>query len=246
MRFALTAIAAALILSACATSKQPTVAEVDAEFRGTFKNMPVEKVTLSEIEGVYEVYSGGKLFYYAPKPKLMLFGEFYSTNGVSVTQEKVDAFLKERTLAIPADVGTRVGDGPTEVIAFLDPNCGHCVQAHDWMEQRNFEGMTLRVIFLAMQPNSTELARAQQFVCAPPHLKREALAQVYSREEAPPGQVLLNCPEAAPQLARQAQIAKELGVNGTPTFSLKGQTVLGFHRDRLESLLQQSPSTSQE
>ncbi len=232
------AVTAAVLSASCATGS-PLV-DAEKQFRDTFKNMPVDKVTTSEIPGVFEIYSQGKLFYYAPKQELMLFGEFYTVGGESITQKKIGEYQQARVLDIPSDVGVTVGEGKDELVAFLDPDCGHCAQAHEWLEKRDYEGVKLRVLFLQMTPDNPSYGRAQQFVCAPPQLRREALRQVYAHEDPAPGQHLLTCDTAANQLAAQAQIAKNFGVNGTPTFLLKGQTVLGFNRERLETLLSSS------
>jgi protein-disulfide isomerase len=234
-------LAAALL---CACSTYPTVDEAKDEFKATFRKMPVDRVEKSELPGLYEVYSGGKLFYFAPEQKLMLFGEMYTTAGQSLTQAKVGQYISERTLNIPQDVGVTVGDGPVEVTGFLDPDCGHCAQAHDWLEKRDYSGVKLRVVFLPLQPGSMSYARAQQFVCSPPELRREALREVYSHEDPAPGRHFLTCAGGAAQLAKQADLAKELGIEGTPTFVAKGQTVLGFNRERLEALLTTTSSTN--
>lgn len=232
------ALCASFLSASCATGSP--VVQAEQKFRDTFKNMPVDKVSASEIPGVFEVYSQGKLFYYAPSQELMVFGEFYTVGGESITQKKIGEYQTARVLDIPSDVGVTVGDGANELIAFLDPDCGHCAQAHEWIEKKNYEGIKLRVVFLQMNPDNPSYGRAQQFVCAPPQLRREALRQVYAHEDPAPGQHLLTCAQAAPQLAAQAEIAKNLGINGTPTFLLKGQTVLGFNRERLETLLSAS------
>ena len=228
------ALAAAFFCSSC-TSMSTSVAE--KRFRETFKNMPVDKVEASELPGIYEVYSQGKIFYFAPKEALMLFGELYSVDGVSITQRKVGEYMQTRSMQIPADAGVAFGEGATELTAFLDPDCGHCIEAHEWLEKRQYAGVKMRVIFLQMNPENPSYARAQQFVCAPPELRREALRQVYAHEDPAPGQHLLTCADGATKLAAQAEIARNLGVNGTPTFLLKGQTVLGFDQARLETLL---------
>lgn len=222
-------------LAGCAFTNP--VKEAEAKFRDSFKNMPVDSVAPSEVAGVYEVYSQGKVFYFAPAANVILFGEFYTTGGESLTQKKIASYLQSRALDIPADVGVTVGEGATEMVAFLDPNCGHCRQAHDWLEKREFKDIKLRAIFLQMAPTDPNYALASQFVCAPQDLRREALRQLYAHEVPAPGQHYLNCDGAAAQLQAQADIAKKLGVEGTPTFLLKGQTVLGFDQARLETLL---------
>lgn len=228
---------AGVAVASCATSAPVTTAE--KQFRATFVNMPVERVATSEIPGIFEVYSQGRLFYFAPEQNLILFGELYTTGGESLTQQKIAQYLKGRTLEIPPDVGVTVGEGPTELIAFLDPDCGHCMEAHAWLEARDYAGLRLRVLFPAMPPENPSYARVIQFVCAPAELRREALRQIYAHESPAPGQRLLSCDGAATQLQAQAQIARNLGIDGTPTFSLNGQVVPGFDRGRLEALLQQ-------
>lgn len=239
MRLAIAALV--LLLSSCAL--QPSVETVRRQFTATFKNMPLEKVEPSEIDGLYEIYSGGRLIYFAPKPNLVVFGELYTIAGESVSQTKAALHLAARVLDIPPDIGVRIGDGPLEVVGFLDPDCGHCAQAHDWFEQRGFEGITLRAIFMPLEPGSDAFARAQQLECAPPALKREAFRQLYLHDSPAHAQPYLACDTAAGELQRQAQVARDFGVNGTPTFLVKGQTVLGFNQERLEALL---PPTTKE
>lgn len=232
-----TAAAVTLATFAASCASANPAKEAESTFRQTFKNMPVDRVSASEIPGLFEVYSQGKVFYFAPAQKIILFGEFYTTGGESLTQKKIAEYAENRTLDIPSDVGVTVGDGATEVVGFLDPDCGHCIQAHDWLEKRDFSGIKLRVIFLPMSPENPSYARATQFVCSPPELRREALRELYAHESPAPGRHFLTCDGAAAKLQAQAEIARNLGVNGTPTFSLKGQMVLGFNQERLETLL---------
>lgn len=234
-RKALAAAAAVAVLASCATPNP--VLDAEMKFKASFKNMPVDSVSTSEVPGVFEVYSQGKLFYFAPAQQVLMFGEFYTTTGESLTQKKIASYQRNRVLEIPADIGVSVGSGGTEIVAFLDPDCGHCRQAHDWLEAREFKDVRVRTIFLPIDTNNPSYARAIQFVCAPPELRREALNQVYEHATPAPGQHYLTCDGAAAQLQAQADIAKKLGVEGTPTFVLKGQTVLGFDQARLETLL---------
>jgi len=228
-------VAVALLAGGCQSS--PPISVVDAKFRKTFDKMPVDAVKASEIRGLYEVYSGGKLFYFAPRENLLIFGELYSVDGRSVSQEKAERYVSERAIAVEPDVGTVVGDGDQELIAFIDPSCGHCREAHRWLESRNFAGMRVRFIFTNVDARTPMFPQVAQFLCAPEHLRREALRQVYAGAAAEPGEKLLFCDAAANQLAKQAAVAKSLGIDGTPTFVVNNQTVLGFQRERLESLL---------
>lgn len=73
--------------------------KVKKEVQEIFKNTKIVDVKMSEIEGVYEIYYEGEypgIFYYYPKKKLIIFGEIFSTSGVSLTGEKVVNYFSKK------------------------------------------------------------------------------------------------------------------------------------------------------
>lgn len=206
------------------------------KFERTFPRTPVESVQESPIPGVVEVSTGMKILYYAPKQDLVLFGELYSGNGISLTQQKLDARAQERVSHVDKSVALTVGEGPTELIAFVDPDCPHCRHAYNWLAEQKLPGVKKLIYFLPIRGRPAARARAIQAICAPPELREEALRQVFNPD---PNQSVapLQCPQGADTLEAQGRIAMDVGVTGTPYFVLKGQSITGFDRERLASLL---------
>lgn len=234
-------IAALLTLwsvSACASTPADVPSAVVEKFSTTFKNMKFTAIKPSELPGIYEVYTGGKIIYYAAAHDILVFGELYSSGGESLTAKKLERFTAVKAVAIDRGAALAVGQGTHELIAFLNPDCGYCSQALAWLEQQNYANTQLLVYFLQMEPRSSAYARALQAVCAPPELRREAMRQVFQRGPEASTQHILSCADGEATLAAQAKVAEEMGVAATPVFVVKGETVMGFRPDRLAALLQ--------
>lgn len=209
-----------------------------------FKNFTYDDIKPSEIPGIYEVYSGPRIIYFAPDQNLMIFGELYRTDGKSVTAEKVAALQDQRAQKIDHDAGVAIGDGSaTEVLAFVDPDCGYCKRAHEWLRDQQLQGKIKEVVFfMPLKDRPDALAKAENLVCAPPALRGAALDDLWSRK--PVDQMaLLKCDDAGKKLAAEAEEARRFGVQGTPTFVVKGQVVAGFDRARLQTLLSTQSTT---
>lgn len=211
--------------------------QVQTKLTKSFHNLQVDDVKASEIPGVYEVYVGSKVIYYAPDQDILVFGELYRSDGHSITADKVSALQAQRAGTIDKDAAVAVGDGPTEVIAFVDPDCGYCRRAHDWLQQQQLQGhITELLYFMPMPGRPDAIARAENLICAPPALRQAAYDELWSREGGEKA-ALLKCDGAQKKLAEQAKEAMRFGVQGTPTFIVKGQVVPGFQPDRLIALL---------
>ena len=222
--------------NAAAKSSERELKGVQEKFVKTFPATPVEEVHESEIEGLFEVYSGARILYYAPKENAVVFGEVYSANGISFTQQKLDARAQKRVSHIDKSVALTIGDGPTELIAFVDPDCPHCKHAMTWLEEQKLPGVKELIYFMPLRGRPGAEARVVQALCAPPELRSEALRQVFNPDPNRAGSEL-KCPQAADVLKAQAKIAEDVGVSGTPFFVLKGQAIVGFDRERLAALL---------
>jgi thiol:disulfide interchange protein DsbC len=219
-----------------AKPSEPDLKSIGEKFHATFPSTPVEEVRASEIPDLYEIYAGPKLLYYAPKENAVVFGEIYSANGVSFTQAKLDSRAQKRMSKIDKSVALTLGDGPTELIAFVDPDCPHCRRAYKWLTEQKFAGVKELIYFMPLRNRPAAEARVTQALCAPPELREVALSQVFDPDPNQSTPALI-CPEAAETLRSQAKIAEEVGVSGTPFFYVKGQAITGFDRERLASLL---------
>jgi thiol:disulfide interchange protein DsbC len=205
----------------------------------SFHNFHYDDLRATQVAGVYEVDTGGRVLYYAPAADVLLFGEMVGTDGKSITAERLTALQSQRANAIRIDAGTEVGDSGPQVLAFVDPDCGYCRRAHEWLKQQKLQSHIREVLFfMPLSGRPAARARAENLICAPHALKRAALDALWSPAAGTPQ---LTCPQAQEKLLAQAEQAKRFGVQGTPTFVIHGEVVAGFDAARLQQLLHTTP-----
>lgn len=236
-----------------ATESDEWLENAKQRLKATFPSFTAEDVRRSEIPGLAEVYGGPNLVYFAPEQNVLFIGEMYSANGVSITKDKLSAFTAQKAASADIDLtkAVTVGQGPTEVIAFVDPDCGYCKRAHQWFEKHKFEHVRQHVFFVPLTDPRRRAAhaRALQAVCAPAELKEEAIRQLYQPRSSTDQSALLTCDFGEAQLAAHAEIARRVGAFATPFFLVKTpsaskyEVIAGFDEERLASLL---TSTSKE
>ena len=237
-----------LVLSACAHGGgQPAApsGEVDDKLKAqvadslskTFHNFEFDEIRKSELPGLYEIYSGGRIVYFAPDQSILVFGELYRTDGHSITGDKIAAAQVLKAKDINRSAALVIGDGATEVVEFVNPDCGYCRAAHQWLKQQQLDQkLKLLVFFMPMPGRPEAQAKAESVICAPPALRQAAYDELWSGKPVD-STTLLKCDGAAKQLADQAKEAVRFGVQGTPTFIVKGQVVAGFRQDQLQNVL---------
>lgn len=227
------------VVTGCVTS--PT-ARAEAKLRELYPQVEFKSLAEGPVAGLYEVQGTESLFYFVPSRELLLFGEFFTKAGTSLTAERRQALnivgaaksltsneLDRSQVHAPAMV---VRKGEPMMTAFVDIHCGACKQAVDWMTRPDVKG-GLEVIFISR--TKADADAAAHAVCAPEHLRGDALRQVFGFGELP--ERALACDGALDLLATQARVAAEMGVEATPVFFVKDQALLGFDKQRLESLL---------
>lgn len=235
MRRVLAAMAVSAV-AGCQLTAGLNTPESRAQLAISYPDLIVEDVRSAPIGSLLEVYSQGRIVYYAPKEDLLLLGDVYGPEGHSLTQTRRAAWIGERAAALDLSKAITVGQGPSELTAFVDPNCGHCREAIAWFERSEYAGFRVHFFFLPIAPQTDAYARAVQAACAPASLRREAMRQVFGQSRAGIAQPL-RCAEGEALLAAQAEVVKSIGIQESPVFIARGQTVRGFYPDRLEALL---------
>lgn len=232
-------VVGALLASACASANKKLV-EAEARLQALYPHVTYEAIRPGPVAGLYEIQATEALFYFAPDRELLLFGEFFTPAGTSLTAERRTELAivgHSKSLAstmVDADQGSPalvVRQGEPMLTAFVDIHCGHCKTAIDWLTDPVRPG-GLEIVFLSRTKADADIAA--HAVCAPEHLRSEALRQVFGRGNK---QKAFACKGALDQLASQARIAAELGIEATPVFAVKEQVLLGFDPERLGSLL---------
>lgn len=215
------------------------LAQAQDKLAATYQNLTFEKIATSDLPGLIEIYAGGKLLYFHPDKELLILGEVYSANGVSLTEQKIAAFAAEKAHRIDRSQALVVGSGPREVIAFVDPDCVYCRQANAWFQAQDFPDVKELIYFMPVKGRAQAEARALGAVCAPEAERKAALTRAFDTSVRLDLTQSVRCQEGIDLLNRHADIARAVGVYATPFFIIDGEVIAGFDKTRLTELLGQ-------
>jgi len=210
---------------------------VQKKLQITFKNVSPEFMGPGPIKGLYELLVGNKIIYYAPEKNWLLFGAFYSPEGVNQTQQRLSSLLSSRVEALPLKEAITIGNGDTDVIEFLDPDCPYCRKWDRFISTRQD---VKRHIFLVPldRLHPTARGKAVDILCRSD--PGQALEDFYKGKAGT--DKLIRCPGGEHRLSIHEDAAKKLGVSGTPTLVIAGQVITGFNPARISKLLDQKRS----
>jgi thiol:disulfide interchange protein DsbC len=210
----------------------------ETAFRKAFPQLKVDSFGDSLIKGMYEVTSGSNIFYFFPEKDLLIVGDIYTKEGKNLTGEKkqeLKAQLQAQTLKkvkdLPLEKAVKVGSGPKTVIEFTDPDCPYCRKASEALKNRTD---ITRYVFL------TPLAHPQAITKV--HYILSATDQEKAYHDMMAGKPV---PEPAKEYSKEVKaqaeeylsLARELAIDGTPTFFINGQQVVGADMGKIDSLL---------
>jgi len=212
-----------------------SVERVQQQLKMTFTGLKPEFLGPSPVRGVYELLVGDKIIYYAPEAEMLFFGEFYTKNGVSHTQQRLGELQRSKLDNLPIDQAIKIGNGPNKIIEFTDLDCPFCRQWENYASQR--DDIT-RYVFLMPVDSLHPVARAKSIdaLCSD---KPGDMVGSYLRGERGTDR-LIQCAEGKKRLAVHEAAAQQLGVRGTPTLVINGTLVSGFNRARIQTLLDSS------
>ncbi len=210
------------------------------------KELEVAWVCPTSVEGLYEVgvrQPALRVIYWLPAKDWVLAGELLALpEGRSLTSAALDAGKADHWLhqvaRLPLEDAIRIGDGPHKVIEFTDPDCPYCRKA-----QRFLQGRTdlTRYVFLAPLAHPGAAGKVAYILASDD--RGEALESAMDgdldtqeAQEALAG--FSPSPEVKALAARHLELARTLGINGTPWFHVDGATaVLGANQAAFEEAL---------
>lgn len=232
-------IAATLFVTLAASHlfAAPLVATPDAAFKKAFPQLKIDSITASEINGLYEVVSGQNIFYFYPEKDLLLVGDIYTAAGQNTTGEKkreLKAKLQEKSLEklkdLPLAKAVKVGSGPKQVIEFTDPDCPYCRRASEALKGRTD---ITRYVFLTPLAHPSAITKVHYILSAKDQEK--AYHDMMEGKPVPAGAEYSK--EVKAQAAEYLDFARNLGIDGTPTFFINGQQVVGADMEKIKELL---------
>jgi len=220
------------------------VQEAQTKLAATFTHLKFERVSASDIPGVVEIYAGPRIIYYAPDQQILILGEMYDSGGTSITEQRIAAYAAEKIPSLDKDAALVIGEGSKELIAFIDPDCGFCRKAMQWLSTQPLSDTRQLFYFMPTPGRPAAQARAIRALCAPQAERVQALQAVFHPDEGGDLNDISQCPGVQARLNRHAQMAQNLGVYASPFFIIDKQIVAGFDAERLQQLLGTSPIES--
>jgi len=238
MKKTVSVMAALITFAASQLFAAPLAATPEAALNKAFPQIKVDSITQSDINGLYEVVSGQNIFFFYPEKDLLLVGEIYTTAGQSLTGEKkrelkakLQAKAVEKLKDLPLDKAVKVGNGPKKVIEFTDPDCPYCRRASEALKGRTD---ITRYVFLTPMAHPNAITKVHYVLSS----KDQEKAYHEMMEGKPvPASSTEYSKEVKAKAAEYMEFARSLGIDGTPTFYINGQQVVGADMEKINGLL---------
>ncbi|MBB6117760.1 thiol:disulfide interchange protein DsbC [Rahnella inusitata] len=257
---------AAVVAHAQQSASNTELKEAEAKLKATFSQLNVTSFGPSPLPGIYEIQAGSNIMYFAPENAehegIILLGEMYNKDGVSLTERSKDRLLSKTIKTL--DLSSAVSVGQVNAPAYYeitDPDCPYCHAYDAWRKDIDKDGALHRKLLFMVNPgHPLAKAKIEHIICS--DNKDEAVKYTFSDalpheslDSASPLQLanyksLKTCPEAAGIIDQHQKIIASLGVNGTPSFVFGADTdnpvkVVGFAKDKiLENILKVKSTTT--
>ncbi|EPT0813924.1 TPA: DsbC family protein [Yersinia enterocolitica] len=217
-----------------------SIAEVKAaqdEFKQTFSQMNFTNFAESPVKGIYELHTGGNVIYFTPKSEnrkgVIIFGEMWDSNGVSLTNESKLKAIKSEWKKLPVGSAISIGDkNSPSYYEITDPDCPYCHSYHEWIKDYSKTNPVQRNLIFMLNPGHPEApAKIEHIICSKD--KEQAINDMFEQKPV----ALEKCPEAKGIIQQHQDIVKALGVNGTPSFVFdvneEPELIVGFNKSKV-------------
>ena len=209
---------ALLLAGALSQWAMADAASVQRQLETKYPALQIENIQATEMPGIYSGSVGGQIIYTGEGAEHILVGSMIRlkdqknlTNALMLTQNQLDW----KKLPLKDAVKSVRGTGKRQLAVFSDPNCPYCKQLE--VELNKLNDVTLYTFVLPLKPQS--VAPSKQLFCE----KDPALAwsNLVSKGIQPAGKK-----SCANPVERNLQLAKSLGLNGTPAIVFSNGTKL--------------------
>ncbi len=221
------------VLSAGFTFAASVVVKPETALRTAFPDLPVDSIKESGVSGMYEVLSGQNVYYFFPEKDYLFVGEIYNKERQSLTAIRKRELSSTMVKSLPLEKAVKIGAGKQTVIEFTDPDCPYCRKASDFL--RNRQDIT-RYVFFAPFAHPAAITKIHHILNSS---NKEAAYEEMMKGGSPPAGSVYS--DAVKTLAQEhIALARKAGVQGTPTFFINGQEVVGADEKKIEELLKPS------
>lgn len=185
------------------------IAEIDPDFR-------IDEIRTTEVDGLYEVVSGTNVFYMTGNGEYLLRGQLIDLqNDRNITAERRNELVHRRVEALGEDsmlvYPPKKGPAEHTITVFTDTTCPYCRQLHQGLLQM-IEQYPVEVRYLMFPRTGLQAGAAdtlENVWCAAD--PRQALTDAKAGRSVPKREAECDTP-----IEEHFQVAREIGVNGTP------------------------------
>lgn len=204
----------------------------EEKFRKSFPNRNFESFTPTSIKGIYEVYTGNNVFYYAPEADVVIYGHIFTKDGTNLSRESFLKKMAPKMAQLPLENALKIGHGKNIIVEFIDPDCFHCRESYKFFSRR--KDVTIYAFFFPLSQVSEKKIR--HILCSTDKLK--AYDEIMSGK-LDNNAKLTSCTDNKTDeiLKSYKKLAAQTGINSTPLFYIKGQVIAGFEAPLFEQLL---------
>jgi len=196
---------------------------LQAKLQASYKNLTPTHFAETEIPGVYELMTSGRMMYFMPEHEILIVGELYDKFGLSLTAKRKKELQLAKLDSVDLSEALVIGEGSKTVIEFTDPDCPYCLKLHEDLTNRND---VKRYIYFSIldkiHPKAT--AKAVHIFCSTD--QQVALNEIITNQKN--SSQLINCDHGRQMVARHKEISENFGVSGTPTVVLGDSVVTGY------------------
>ncbi len=191
-------------------------------------NAPVQRIQRSPVEGLYLVMLGGQVIYVSGDARYILQGDMFDTQTRQMVSDQMHSGSRIQRLEEHGVENMIVYPATTDetahvVTVFTDIECPFCQRMHARMNEYNALGIEVRYVqFPRAGVGSSAYQKAVSVWCADD--RRAAMDRVKAGDTLPRG-------DCENPVAEQFALARELGVNATPTIITESGRV---HRGLVE------------
>jgi thiol:disulfide interchange protein DsbC len=197
-------------------------------------NVKVDAVTKTPYGGLYEVRTGGDIFYTDEGARYMFVGKVVDlTTLKDLTRERMDEIAGIRSFSdLPLDLAIKTvkGNGKRVMAVFEDPNCPYCKKLHQTL--KGIDNVTVYTFLLNILSDDSA-AKSRNIWCA---ADRSQAWAAWMDEGKPAPAATAGCTMPNEQVLA---LGRKLRVMGTPTiyFYDGTRTITGFDTATLEARL---------
>jgi len=218
----LATFALAALSSSAFAAGDPNEAKIRDALVAFAPGVKLDKVSASEVPGLYEVVTSGAVVYVTSDGKYLVKGEVVELGSKrEITEERMAAIRAESLNSMPDSkaIVYQAKHQKHEVTVFTDIDCGYCRKLHAHMTEYNDRGITVKYLFFPRSGLGSEsYKKAVSVWCAGDRLKALTDAKAGKDLE---GKTCDN------PIAEEFQLGMKMGVAGTPAVYAENGTHIG-------------------